>query len=581
MKFSAFCLAALAALMSLGGASPALALTIDRQFEGQWFESDIDARRGWNLQYIATGPEQGLLFAVGFVYDDQGNPFWVNGAASVIPGQHEVSLPLELVEGGVFGPDAGSPATTDAAWGTMNITFNDCNNADFSWTSPNVADGGNDFQPILGLVKGSTNDRCVYQKPFEGCPAFASAAALERTCILSGTYTDDILLTNNTTWVLSGGVFIGDKDATDNNNSVTIEAGTRIVGSGGVDLLVISRGARIIAEGQPYAPIVMSGPKTVSEGASSGDWGGLVINGFAPLNTCSTPQCTAVGEGNTGIYGGDDPHDNSGVLRYVRVQFAGIKFTDEDELNGIAFQGVGDGTVVDYIQVHRNADDGIEAFGGAVNMKHVILTDIEDDSLDWTQGYQGNIQFAIIKQIQDDTVDTDRGMELDNLEQDNDAAPRAQPRVANVTMLGKNGELGINPRRGTGANFSNMIVTGFSSCIDIDSSATFAAAGTPADSLSGVLTMENTLVNCATNFVEDDEGGADAWSTQTWFDSQAGNAEQNPALNGVYPPAGASYLSGFDLDPAVFGDFFEDVDWIGAVRSEDSAWHYNWSIFVD
>ena len=319
--------------------------------------------------------------------------------------------------------------------------------------------------------------------------------------------------------------------------------------------------------------------KRLARGASSGDWGGLVINGFAPLNTCTTPPCTAVGEGNSGTYGGDDESDSSGVLRYVRVQFAGIKFTDEDELNGIALQGVGNGTVVDHVQVHRNADDGIEFFGGTVNAKHLILTDIEDDSIDWTQGYSGNIQYAIVKQIQDETVDTDRGMELDNLEQNNDATPRAQPRLANITLLGKAGELGINPRRGTGGNFTNMIVSDFSNCLDIDSSATFAAAGTPAN-LTGVLTFENTIFNCNTNFVEGDEGG-EPWTTQSFIDAQAGNQEINPQLDGVYPPADAAYLEGQMIDPMKFGEFFDKVDWAGAVRSADSAWHYNWSIFVD
>lgn len=577
MKFKKYSLVTAAALSALVNFAPAMALTVDRQFDGEWYESHLNARRGWNLQYIETGAEEGVLFVVGFVYDDDGNPFWVNGVGDVVPGQHEISVQLELVEGGSFGPEEGEAETTDDDWGTLDITFEDCNHANFSWTSPNVGNGSSDFQPILELVNGANNDRCVYQRPFTGCPAFADAAQFDRTCILSGTYDEDITLTNDTTWVLSGGVFIGDKDATDNDVTLTIEAGTRIIGSGGVDLLVISRGAKIVAEGQPYAPIVMSGPKTVGEGATAGDWGGLVINGFAPINNCAAQPCTAIGEGDSGTYGGDDPDDSSGVLRYVRVQFAGIRFTDTNELNGIALQGVGRGTVVDYVQVHRNADDGIEFFGGTVNARHLVLTDIQDDSIDWTGGYSGNVQYAIVRQIADTTVETDRGMELDNLEQNNDATPRAQPRIANVTMLGKAGALGMNPRRGTGGNFSNMIVTGFGTCINIDSAATFAAAGTPAD-LTGVLTMENTLFNCNTNFAVD---GADPWTTQAWFDAQSGNKVQNPQLNGVIPPAGADYLSGHPLDREVFGEFFEDVGYVGAVRSADSAWHYNWTILVD
>jgi hypothetical protein len=580
MKFRKFSCVMMVTLLMLGITSPLLALTIDSQFDGQWNETGAGARRGWNVQYLEQGPEQGVVFLVGFVYDDAGNPFWVNGAGSVVPGQFQVTIPLELVEGGAFGPEIGSPATTDPNWGTMEITFDDCNNAEFAWTSPNVGDGSLDLSPVLYVVntEGSTTDRCVYQKPFTACPAFATAGAAPRTCILSGTYTEDITLTNDTTWVLSGGVFIGAKDATDNSNTLNIEAGTRIIGSGGVDLLVISRGAKIVAEGQPYAPIVFSGPKTVSEGADAGDFGGLVINGFAPLNTCDAQPCTAVGEGDSGTFGGDDPHDSSGVLRYVRVQFGGVRFTDTNELNGLAFQGVGNGTVIDYLQIHAGADDGVEFFGGTVNVKHLIITNAEDDSIDWTQGYSGNIQHVIVKQAEDQATDTDQGFELDNLEQNNDATPRAQPKLANLTVIGRAGELGMVLRRGTGGNFSNMILTNFDRCINIDSSATFAAAGTPPDNLTGVLTMENTLVDCQTNFVVD---AADPWTTASWFAGQSGNAEQDPQLDGIYPPADADYLSGNNLDPAVFGEFFDFVDWIGAVRNADSAWHHKWSIFVD
>ena len=241
------------------------AFTIDRSFEGYWVEKGIDSRRGWGLQYLPVGPEQGVIFMAGFVYNSQNEAFWVSGSASVAPGQFEVSIPLITVKGGVFGPEAGNPETDDPNWGTMNIEFLDCNNAEFSWTTTAEGNGDNPFEPILRVTKGSQNDRCVYQKPFAGCPAFSTAAAFPRTCILSGTYTDDIMLTNDTIWVLSGGVFIGNKDATDNDNTLTIEAGTRIIGSGGVDLLVVSRGSKIIAEGQPYAPIVFSGPKTVGE----------------------------------------------------------------------------------------------------------------------------------------------------------------------------------------------------------------------------------------------------------------------------------------------------------------------------
>jgi hypothetical protein len=573
------------AIASLAGLTAnAVAFNIDESVEGFWWESALVANRGWAIQYLPTGPEAGVVFIAGYVYDDAGAATWVVGVSgTVYDGQYEVDIPLLAFEGGEFGPGAGSPSSE--SWGSVNIVFNTCNSADFTFTGG--AGFTQSFDAFLSVVDvdGAGYDRCVYQKEFDGCPAFAQNLG-DRNCGIGGTITQDITLTNDATWVLTSATFIGERaDIGDpvpaNGPTLTIEAGTRVIGTkSGRTALVISRGSRIIAEGQPHAPIVMTGENYEGNGATAGDWGGLVINGAAPLNTCDTPPCEAVGEGDSGAYGGDDPEDNSGVLRYVRVQFAGDKVTDEDELNGIALQGVGRGTVVDYVQVHRNADDGIEFFGGTVNARHLILTDIQDDSVDWTQGWQGKIQFGLVKQIQDQEVETDRGFEMDNLEQNNDASPRSGGKLANFTVLGKAGKLGMNPRRGTGGNFSNFIVTDFGSCLDIDDPATFTAAGAPGN-LTGTLTFENTILNCATNIVEnDDSANPDPWSVTTWFTGQPGNSLSDPNLDGVFPPEGAAYLSGHPLDPEVYDDFFENVDWIGAFRSRDSAWHYNWSEFL-
>ena len=584
MSFKKIGLAAIAALaLSAVFSTNVSAFNIDAGIEGYWWEAD-NSRRGWAFQYLKTGPEAGVLFVTGFTFDADGNQLWLSGNTSIIDGQYDVDIELLVIEGGSFGPEEGTP--TETVWGSVNVVFNSCSSADFTFTSADE-NYSKEYTHIRSVVGGTSEAVCVYQEEFAGCPAWSTPAVQDRTCVLQGTINQDVTLTNDTYWVLNGGVFVGNKAAIgdpvpENGPTMYVEAGTRIIGAGGSNnALYIQRGSRIIAEGQPHAPIVMTGGKTASEGASSGDWGGLVINGAATLNTCSTPPCEAIGEGDSGAYGGLDDFDDSGVLRYVRVQFAGEKINDEDELNGIAFQGVGSGTVVDYVQVHRNADDGVEFFGGTVNAKHLVLTDIEDDSVDWTQGWQGKLQYVLVQQIQDETVDTDRGMELDNLEQDNDALPRSGGVMANFTLVGKAGELGINPRRGTGGNFSNFIVTDFDKCLDIDSAATFTAAGTP-ENLTGVLTMENTILNCNTNIVENDEDTPDPWSVQDFFDNQPGNMEMNPGLNGgIFPPANATYLSGFELDPMVYDDFFEDVDYIGAFRSRDSAWIWNWTEFYD
>jgi hypothetical protein len=504
----------------------------------------------------------------------------VVGQAEIFDGEYAVDLPLLAFEGGEFGPGAGNPASTEV--GNLNVVFNSCTSAEFTFTG--IAGFTQEFDSFLEIVGGPHEDRCVYQNEFAGCPAWAQDLG-NRSCGIGGTLTQDRTLTNDTTWVLTSALFVGERaefgdPVPADGPTLTIEPGTRIVGTkAGRVAVIVSRGAKIVADGLPHAPIVFTGENYEATGALASDWGGLVINGAAPLNTCDTPPCEAVGEGDSGAYGGDDPEDSSGVLRYVRVQFAGDRITDEDELNGIALQGVGRGTVIDYVQIHRNADDGIEFFGGTVNAKHIVLTDIQDDSFDWTQGWQGKVQYALIQQIQDPEVETDRGFELDNLEQDNDAEPRSGGKLANFTVLGKAGTLGINPRRGSGGNFSNFIVTGFASCLDIDDAATFTAAGGPGN-LTGVLTFENTILSCGTNFVQNDDG-ADPWSVPDWFNGQPGNSTGNPNLDGIFPPPNAAYADGFPLDTAVYDDFFEDVDYIGAFRSREAAWIWGWTEFLD
>ena len=227
-----------------------------------------------------------------------------------------------------------------------------------------------------------------------------SVECADGVCVLSGTITEDLTLTADTAWLLRGGVFIGDDE---NETVLTVEAGTIVYGESSTDgMLVIRRNARMIAEGTADAPIVFTSSK--AEGSRArGDWGGIVINGNAPINACAEDSegCEAFGEGGTGWYGGSDADDDSGVLKYVRVEFAGTLVSPDNELNGIAFQGVGAGTEIDFVQVHMNADDGVEFFGGTVNARHMVLTGIGDDSLDWTDGWQGNAQFLVAQQYDD------------------------------------------------------------------------------------------------------------------------------------------------------------------------------------
>jgi hypothetical protein len=302
--------------------------------------------------------------------------------------------------------------------------------------------------------------------------------------VLKGRFTQDLTLTSDTYWVLRGTVFFHEPAR------LAIEPGTRVIGETATrGTLVIDRGAQIIADGRADAPIVFTSDQPIGQRAR-GDWGGLIINGRAPVNL---PGGIGLGEGDTGAYGGDNPNDSSGVLRYVRVEFAGIEFSPDHELNGIAFQGVGRGTIVDYIQVHFNKDDGVEMFGGTVDLKHVLLTGIGDDSIDWTFGWTGRIQFAIAQQRGDDA---DRGVEADNNANNNDLVPRSNPTIYNLTLVGDpttergtESTVGMTLREGTAGTLRNVVVIGFK-----NSGVAVSNASTQAQVQSGALSLANAII---------------------------------------------------------------------------------------
>jgi len=571
--------------MCAGIAGTASALTIDEQFSGQYVETGPDANRGLNLQMIKIGPERYAAFVTGFTFDADGNQTWFSGVdGEVIPGDVRINADIRRANGGQPFGGAQTGATDRPIIGSLDFEILECNSAVLNISTneaapfPAVSDAEFDRGATsTGIVFGP--DRCAYQSEFTGCPGFSDGSAeavtgIERSCIISGTFNQDITLTNDTTWVMNGPVFIGEASGVGNSNSVTIEPGTRIVASGAAarEAFIVARGAKIFADGQPFAPIVFSSIRPSSE-AEPGDFGGVILSGAAPTNDC--PQGDCEGEGNSGQFGGDDPFDSSGRMVYTRIQFGGDSFNPEDQLNGLALQGTGAGTVVKYVQIHANTDDGVEFFGGTTSASYVVLTDIEDDSIDWTFGWQGDLQHAL---VQAGPIG-DNGIEADNNSGGNELAPRSQPRIANVSFIGNDEvDVGNLLRAGTGANLTNNVVAGYGDgCLDIDDDSTFTQSGTPGN-LNGTLTMENTVLDCTTNFIED---GGEPFGVEEFFTSQDGNETLNVTfVNGVFPQPGASYLSGKVMDPAKFNGL-DLVDYAGAFSSEAADWTAGWTEFIN
>lgn len=389
-------------------------------------------------------------------------------------------------------------------------------------------------------------------------------------CALSGRIEADTHLTSNFSYILDGAVFIGSDTVSGAKTKLTIDEGTYVFGQQGLNFLTIARNGQIFANGSATKPVIFTyeGDDTATA-TTSGQWGGIIINGNAPLNVSGG---TAEGEGSTGIYGGPDSADSSGALTYVQVKYAGQNITEENELNGIAFQGTGSGTLVDYVQVHNNSDDGIEFFGGTTNAKHIVLTGNEDDALDWTFGWSGKAQFVAIKQ----NTASEHCIEADNNGDDNDALPRSNPTISNMTCVGVStgGDAGFRLREGTSAKISNVVMGSHNDyCLDIDQTATFVNAGGSISGLNGNLTLTNSRLATGCPFSASE---GDNFSVADFFGAQTGSSLGEVDLMGTIGWMNGPVLNA--IAPSIPTDsFFTQVDYIGAIKDADSDWTAGWT----
>lgn len=268
------------------------------------------------------------------------------------------------------------------------------------------------------------------------------------------------------TYTLSGGIHVK------NGATLKIPAGVTIIAKHDdvVDYILIEQGAKIDAQGTASNPIVMT-----SEKKEPGAWGGIHICGYAHTNAEGGTGSSEIGGAP---YGGNNDADNSGTLRYVRVEYTGFAFDEEHEANGITFYGVGNGTTVEYCQAYMGSDDGFEWFGGSVNVKYLVSTDCSDDSFDWTEGWNGKGTDLVAYQEAKTTLgyDCDCLIEADNNENDNAATPVSHPVLKNLILAG-NGESkqGIRLRRGTQADIDNAKVCGKGQPLVVESALTNAA----------------------------------------------------------------------------------------------------------
>lgn len=448
-------------------------------------------------------------------------------------------------------------------------------------------------------------------------------------------------LANNGLHIFEDSVFVGD-DVNVNaaaqgvripqdgeGPTLTLAPGVKIAFSNPEDYMRVARGSRLIADGTRTNPIILSAVKDLRDNrateANRGLWGGLQINGNGLTNKCTDAErlpaannphnCHVTAEGRPATYGGNNNSESSGVMRYLQVRHAGFEVVDGDELNGVTLNAVGSGTTLEYVQVYTTQDDGFEMFGGAVNLKNIVAVNVGDDSVDYSEGWTGNVQFALVVQ----TSGSNRCIEADNTGDTtpDNVAPYTKGRISNMTCIvtdvdvnqgefpsSKGDAEGPLFREGAYFEFYNSIVVssadGMASneCLEVESEQSLAG-------LASISAAAGNVVACTEALK------ASGFDLRSWW-TNAGNvvvdeAERLPAtlIEGLGASNRRAYLTAprfsdatnapinvtvFDVTtlnddwaaqaPPAVGDsssFFEPVDFIGAVKSGDD-WVSGWTI---
>jgi len=422
---------------------------------------------------------------------------------------------------------------------------------------------------------------------------------------LIGRITENRTLKAAYTYKLSGIVYVT------NGAVLTIEPGTKIVGATGTGGgLVITRNAKIIAEGTASKPIVFT-----SENATParGDWSGIVILGNAPTNATynGTAGVGSVEGGinnsdGLGLYGGTNPADNSGILKYVRIEYAGFAFLPDNELNGLTFGGVGNLTTVDYVQVSYANDDSFEWFGGTVNCKHLIAYKGLDDDFDADNGYSGKVQFGIVvrdPQIAD--VSGSNGFEVDNDASGSVTTPQTLAVFSNITVVGpfRTSTDVVNSlfrnalqlKKNSSVSIFNSVFVGYATGLLVD-----AGSGTPTDNNFTIVPattnkmqfQNNIIAGCTTPIKYTASSSAPTGNTTatitSWFTASSNSILTNVSDAGItdaysstpnfQPTATSPLLSGAAFTSPKLASGFTSVTYRGAVNSADT-WYAGWTKF--
>lgn len=367
----------------------------------------------------------------------------------------------------------------------------------------------------------------------------------------------------------------------DTNVVLTIEPGVILVGLD-ASYLNVNRGNQIQANGTAARPIIWTSQQNVrgeNTDQSSGDWGGLILNGRAPVTDClsntatpGTVDCEREVEGTTTPprYGGNDPTDSSGSVSFVQLRYSGTVLANGDELQALTTGGVGSGTVFENIMSFNSADDGVEFFGGEVNMKGLVVVGAEDDSIDTDTGVKANLQYVVAVQRQDigDTI-----IEADSNNTLEENTPRQNTRISNATFIQRRNDDQVIRIRGRAdySIFNTIVVDGSSNgtpCVRVDTTETLLRAANASIDEAGPVRFESVALDCATPFRD----GVDTTAAQVEAQFNAGANNNSMFTNTLM----MTYLNGSNedaimaFDATAVSSFFEAAGFVGAARSGDT-----------
>jgi hypothetical protein len=421
---------------------------------------------------------------------------------------------------------------------------------------------------------------------FGAAEVFAQLAPVDS--VIEGNINSNAFLSKNKRYLLRGFVNVNSPA------TLTIQAGTVIYGEkASKGTLIINRGAKLIADGTANEPIVFTSQELPGN-RGPGDWGGIIIAGNASINV---PGGTAIIEGGTGtIYGGGanpNDDDNSGIIRYVRIEFPGIAFLPDNEINGLTLGGVGRGTTIEYVQVSFSGDDSFEWFGGNVNGKYLISFRGVDDDFDMDFGFRGNIQFGFgVRDPNIADISGSNGFETDNDGTGTFNTPRTLPVISNFTVVGPmqdtsftaynpNFRRGAHIRRSALTSIYNSIVMGFPIGLLLDGSGVGnAAIGDTLqirNSIWAGLRFNNGIITNVSGFNATNWFNTAAYGNRTFVQpSGVGLTDPfNQTNPNPLPAQNSPALSGASFSNPRLGSFFTQTTYVGAFGT--TRWDLPWA----